>query len=401
MKTDLLIIGGGLVGAASACHLARAGTQVWLVEAAQINSGASGQNAGSLHFQIERRFLENGREAAEQAAQTVHLTKLAIAEWKGLTDELAGIIGTPLDIAMHGGFMVAETDDELRLLEFKTQKERELGLGTELLDASALRLKAPFLSPKLKGAAFLADEGHANPRILTHAFIAAATQAGAEVRTASRVTGLRKQVKGFIAHISTPEGLIEINADAILIAAGAWSATLAQMLGIHVPLFPVALSMNVTERTDLFLPYLIQHVGQRLSMKQTEDGNLIIGGGWPSRFAQQTGGGIDLSQSPLAVDSSIIGNLRVAASVIPRICDLNLIRNWTGTTCISADQLPVVGEIDAMPGLFVAAGGSAFTLGPTFARLLSQQILKGAKASPELGRFSPRRFNHLNAFVPA
>ncbi|MGE1157154.1 FAD-dependent oxidoreductase, partial [Pseudomonas kitaguniensis] len=69
-------------------------------------------------------------------------------------------------------------------------------------------------------------------------------------------------------------------------------------------------------------------------------------------------------------EAQIRANLAVAAGVLPALRDRQLIRSWTGTTCISTDQLPIVGMIDAAPGLYVAAGGSMFTLGPLLARLL-------------------------------
>ena len=83
-QSHVLVIGGGLIGCATAWHLARAGAAVTLVEAGEINAGASGQNAGSLHFQMERRFLENGAALADQAQRIVALNRLAIDEWRGI-----------------------------------------------------------------------------------------------------------------------------------------------------------------------------------------------------------------------------------------------------------------------------------------------------------------------------
>src|SRR3989344_6773274 len=79
---DVLIVGGGLTGCATAWHLAERGASVMLVEAGELNGGASGQNAGSLHFQIERRFLENGPALAEQASRVLALNRLAIQDWR-------------------------------------------------------------------------------------------------------------------------------------------------------------------------------------------------------------------------------------------------------------------------------------------------------------------------------
>jgi glycine/D-amino acid oxidase-like deaminating enzyme len=396
MDCDILIIGGGLIGCATAWHLARAGRTPLLIESAFLNAGASGQNAGSLHFQIERRFLEQGTAAADQASGIVRLNRMAIDEWAGLE----AMLGLPLDIAMHGGLMLAESEADLALLQFKVERERALGLGTQLLDTAAVRDLAPYLASHVQGAAFLAQEGHANPRILTDAFARGATAHGATIRTGTRLTGLRMDRNGcYRATLTDGNGTSEVRSDKLLLATGAWTPRLAAMLGLHVPLYPVPLTMNVTDRTTPFLPYLIQHVGKRLSMKQSEDGNILVGGGWPSRLAQDAEGRIDLDHPAVADEAQIRANLAVAAGVMPCLRDRMLIRSWTGVTCISADQMPIVGMIDAAPGLHVAAGGSMFTLGPLLARLLARQIIDGGDGPDEMRMFLPRRFNHLNAFT--
>lgn len=396
MDYDILIVGGGLIGCASAWHLAKAGMAPLLVEAGFLNAGASGQNAGSLHFQIERRFLEQGTDAAAQAAGIVHLNKLAIADWAEMEDQL----GRPLDIAMDGGLMLAESESDMALLRFKVAREQALGLGTQLLDGAAVRDLAPYLAGHILGAAYLAQEGHANPRILSDAFATQAVQLGAQIRTGTRLVDLSMTPGGgYRILLQDAAGTKVVTSRRLLLATGAWTARIAQMLGLHVPLYPVPLTMNVTDRTKPFLPFLIQHVGKRLSMKQSEDGNLLIGGGWPSRLARNASGAIDLDQPALPEEGQIRANLAVAAGVLPALRDRQLIRSWTGITCISADQLPIVGMIDAAPGLYVAAGGSMFTLGPLLACLLAQQIIAGDDGPQAMAMFLPRRFNHLNAFT--
>ena len=395
MDTQVLIIGGGLLGCCAAWHLARMGLATVLVEAGAINSAASGQNAGSLHFQIERRFLEQGTQAAELGSRIVALNRLAVAEWAGLEAQL----GRPLDIHQHGGLMVAQSDADMDLLAFKVARENALGLDTQLLDRAALRGHAPYLSPDLHGAAWLSSEGHANPRILSAAFAHAALEQGVHIHGHTKVTGLSMADDGtYVAQLVDQYGPRMIRARNVLLAAGHWCARIASFLGLNIPLVPVPLTMNVTDRTRAFLPYLIQHVGRRLSMKQTGDGNIMVGGGWSSRLAKGADGLPDLDQPAQLVSANVRANLAVAANVWPGLRQRSLLRSWTGITCISADQLPIAGMIDAAPGLFVAAGGSMFTLGPLVARLLAGAIATGIPA-PELAPFSPARFAHLNAFA--
>lgn len=388
-RADVAIIGGGLVGCATAWQLARKGASVVLVEAGDINAGASGQNAGSLHFQIERRFLENGDALAEQGAQIVALSRHAVIDWRTIEQEL----GKDLHVAMDGGLMVAETAEQVTLLETKAARESGEGLAVRTLDGDAARAMAPYLSPTILAANFSADEGHADPRAITPALADAAQREGATVRTGTRVQTIAREGGRFVIQ---GDGLA-LSAEQLLVAAGAWSADICALLNIHMPIYPVALLMNATERVPPMVPHLVQHVGRRLSLKQTHAGNLLIGGGWPSRLAQTSNGGFDLSAKAQMIPESLTGNLLAARDVVPGVTRLNLIRSWTGVTAITSDQLPIVGPVPRMPGLWVAAGGSAFTLGLTFARLMADAMMGGD--ADELSLLSPARFEHLNGFM--
>lgn len=388
-RADVAIIGGGLVGCAAAWQLSRKGASVVLIEAGDINAGASGQNAGSLHFQIERRFLENGDDLAEQGAQIVALSRHAVSDWATIEADL----GTDLHVAMNGGLMVAETAEQVALLERKAERESHEGLAVRTIDGDEARAIAPYLAPGILAANFSADEGHADPRAVTPALADAARREGASVRTATRVRTIARDTGRFRIE---GDGFA-LCADQLLVAAGAWGADICALINIHMPLYPVALLMNATERTRPMVPHLVQHVGRRLSLKQTHAGNLLIGGGWPSRLAQTQDGGFDLWAKAQMIPESLTGNLLAARDVVPGVTRLNLIRSWTGVTAITSDQLPIVGPVPRMPGLWVAAGGSAFTLGLTFARMLADAMTGGD--ADELSLLSPARFEHLNGFM--
>lgn len=388
-RSDVLIVGGGVIGCAAAWRLAAAGARVTLIEAGDINAGASGQNAGSLHFQIERRFIEHGDTLAGQAARIVALNRLAVDDWRGIEAEL----GADLHVAMHGGLMVAETPAEVALLEAKARREAAEGLRIRLIDGDEARGIAPYLAPHILAACHAPDEGHADPRALTPALAAAARQSGADIVTHAPVRGIAKAAPGFT--VRTDAG--NHAADRILVACGVWTQHVCALANLHMPLFPVALLMNATERTAPAVPHLIQHAGRRLSMKQAHAGNILIGGGWPSRMRQRPEGGFDLSARPEILEPSLAGNLRAAIDTVPMVARLNLIRSWTGMTAVSADQLPIAGEVPRLPGFYVAGGGSAFTLGLTIARLLGE-AMRGERAEP-LDILSPARFEHLNGFM--
>lgn len=391
---DVAIVGGGLIGCASACYLAQGGARVILLERGQINQGASGQNAGSLHFQLEHRLLQNIEQDTRELEFYVGLAKIAIEQWRGIDGEL----GCDTQMSMGGGLMVAETPEQTELLERKSRIEQSQGLDVELIDGNEARRKAPYLSDRVRAALYCPSEGHCNPRLLTPAYARKATELGARIVTGAPVSVIRRGSDGWQVEFETGTGGNEsVRSATVLNAAGALAPSVAAMANLHLPLFPVALTMNVTEKIAPRVAHLVQHVGRKLSLKQAHDGNLLIGGGWEARLRQGAGrwsGG----RSPDLKLESVVGNLRTAADIVPLVKSLRLLRTWTGTTAITADQLPVLGEIAQVPGYFAAAGGSGFTYGPTYARLMSEQMLTG-KTSYPIEPFSPARFGVLNAFM--
>lgn len=391
---DVAIVGGGLIGCASACYLAHGGARVMLLERGQINQGASGQNAGSLHFQLEHRLIQNIDADVRELEFYVGLARVAIEQWRQIDDEL----GCDTHMSMGGGLMVAETPEEIDLLERKARIEQSQGLEVSLLDATQARRAAPYLSDRVRAALYCASEGHCNPRLLTPAYARKAAEFGASIVTGAAVEAVQRTADGWrLTFGGDGRDSETVSSTALLNAAGASAPAIAAMAKLHLPLFPVALTMNVTEKVAPKVPHLVQHVGRKLSLKQAHDGNLLIGGGWAAVLRQRAGRWAD-GRSPALKLESVLGNLRVAADVVPLIRSLRLLRSWTGTTAITADQLPVLGEIAEAPGYFVAAGGSGFTYGPTYARLIAERILTGRTSYP-IEPFSPARFGVLNAFV--
>lgn len=391
---DVLVIGGGLVGCASAFYLARAGASVRVIERGDLNREASGRNAGSLHFQLEHRLIEHGDAQAEQFAQIIPLNLMAMDSWASLETEL----GADLEIVMHGGLMLAETPEQVARLEKKYALEQRWGLPTELLDKADVLKRAPYLSDKVIAAGYSPQEGHANPRHVTLAYAQAAAKAGAVFDTKTRVRSLERKGATWLAHLTGDQGDRKpVQAESVLNAAGAWAGHIAEMANIHLPVYPVPLLMNVTDEAPPLLDHLIQHAGRKITMKQVRDGQILIGGGWSSRFHQKNGR-LDYDRPPDPVEANIAGNLAVATDLVPHIKNRHLLRSWTGIASVTSDQLPILGEVPEAPGFFVATGGSGFTLGPVYARLMSELIQKGSTEA-HIDLYSPRRFRHINMFM--
>jgi glycine/D-amino acid oxidase-like deaminating enzyme len=393
-SVNVVVLGGGLVGCAAAYYLARRGASVLVVEQGDLNREASGRNAGSLHFQLEYRLIRHGEQLASQFAQIIPLSLVALEDWRGLEAELQA----DLEVGMHGGLIVAESDADLALLESRQALQEKWGLASQLLSAAEVRRIAPYLCESVIAAGYFPHEGHANPRLVAPAFARRAEGFGAAIQARTRVTGLVRDGAQWAVTVVDREGRTrDVLADAVLNAAGAWAGEIGALAHLHLPIFAVPLSMNVIERAAPLIPHLVQHASQRLTLKQVAAGNVLVGGGWPSRFARE-GSAISTQRRAEPVIENVMANLTLAARLVPAIGNLHLLRSWTGITGITTDQMPLLGVVPEAPGFYVAAGGAAFTHGPTYARLVSELILDG-RSSVSIDLYSPARFSHINNFM--
>jgi len=385
-QPDVAILGGGLVGCATAWFLARRGLSVIVIESGDLNQGASGRNAGSLHFQLEPRMTDVLRSSPERLGQLVPLSLQAIDDWRTLPEA----VDADLEVAMHGGLLVAETAEDVELLERKGVLEQRVGLPSEMLDRSGLARIAPYLGVSVCGAAYCSVEGHANPRLVAPALARAAQRAGARLAVGMTYRGARRAAGAWELAVTAEDGrTLELCARHLVVAAGAWSGPVLESLGAPLPLRPIPLTMSVTERTRPAIGHLIQHMSRHLSLKQLKSGNVIVGGSWPSRlrWSGEVAGQSDNELLP----QSIIGNFVVARDIVPLVSSLHVLRSWSGIASDTPDHLPLLGRVPGLVDAYVAAGGSTFTLGPTVGRLLSELIVDG-RPTLSIAPFDPGRF---------
>jgi sarcosine oxidase subunit beta len=373
-QADVLVIGGGIAGSAVAHHLARAGCDVLLVERHDLNTEASGCNSGSLHGQIPYEpFFLNGPEWAETFAPTLQLMRASIDVWAGVEAEL----GTVLDVATPGGLIVGRNEAQMRVIEAKAKVERAQGIEVEMLDRDGIERLAPYISDIMIGGAFCKTEGKANPLLAGPAFARRAEANGARIERHVSVTGLMHEGDGYIAR--TDSG--DICARRVVNCAGAGAGTIAAMLGIDLPVEAHAIQTTVSEPVQPMIHHLIYSADEKLSLKQTAIGTLLIGGGWPAD--------LDAFGRPQVSMRSLVQNMRVALDAVPQLDGIQIVRSWAAIVNGTADWRPIIGEVPGHPGFFIAFfPWMGFTVGPLMGQIIADQVL-GRVPHIDVSAFKP------------
>lgn len=352
---DVVIIGAGIVGAAAAWALSGEGLDVCILDRSSVNREGSGSTAGNLHIQAIHAERP-GQMVPVDVGRFLPLQKAASDLWDEVSQELDHDIG----LRRTGGLTVAETDAELETLLAKRELELAQGIPTEILRGQDLRTFAPELSPDIEAATWCPWDGYANPLQVTTAFLSGAAERGARISAFREVTHLRRS--GTTWTVGTDDG--GIAAPVVINAAGPGVPAITAMAGVHLDATTAPLQMHITVRVPPMLPRLVQHIGQGLSVKQVTAGQILIGGGWPAAADRNM-------ESRYLVDvASVTGNLDLACRVLPGLANIPLLRVWGGPVLATADEMPIIGEVDDRPGFFVCGGTYAFTLAPLWAETL-------------------------------
>jgi glycine/D-amino acid oxidase-like deaminating enzyme len=376
-SADVAIVGGGLMGSAVAYYLAKGGVDVAVLERGSINREASGSNAGSLHLQIyiHPHFPDDW---IDRIRPSIALMREAAKGWATMESEL----GADCGVRLGGGFWVAETSDEMRLIETKVAAENAMGVESTVLLRNELLAVAPYLGPHVIGGSLLKGEGFANPLLVTPAHVKAAQRHGARFIGDATVRSITNEKNGFV--VETGRGAFR--ARQVVSAAGAWTAEVGRMVGLKIPVTGAAGQVIVTEGRPPIMPnHLLQHVGKGLTLRQTPHGTFVIGGGWPGRYDRARGRCIPLLDS-------IVGNCWVAARTVPEVARAQLVRGWSGMGSGVPDGLPIIGESSAVKGFHVLYAPLGFTMGPICGRVFAENFLNGDAIVP-VAPYTPDRFH--------
>ncbi|MFD6100056.1 NAD(P)/FAD-dependent oxidoreductase [Nocardiopsis flavescens] len=371
---DAVVVGAGVLGAATALELAEAGLSVLVLDRGAPNREGSGTTAGNLHIQAVHT-RRPGQAVPLDSEGLLPAQKAADGLWAQAEERL----DADLEVRRNGGFMVAETAEQRQELRTKHVWERRAGLETELLDGDAARAALPLLGPTVTAATWCPHDGYANPLKAAPAYLAAAGRRGARVEAFTPVTGLER--RGAAWRVRTPRG--HHDTPVVVNTAGPWISDVGALAGVDLRMSPVAIQMHVTVRERPVLHHLVQHIGEGMSVKQVTAGNLLLGGGWPARR-------MDLDGRSSAGVAGLAGNVAQAARILPFLARLRLLRMWAGPLAATPDEMPVIGPVPGREGLYVAGGTYAFTFAPLWGETLGRMI-RGQSPRIDVSAFAPDR----------
>lgn len=373
--SDVVIVGGGIMGSSAALFLTQRRRSVTLLETALIGQQASGTNFGNVRRQ--------GRPILE-----LPLANRASGIWRRAKE----LLGEDVEYLQSGHLRVCyrERPELVGKLEAYAKEARPVGLDLELFSGNALRSRFPFLGPDVIAGSHSPLDGHANPRLATPAFARAAKRAGAGVYENTRIVAAEKAGADF--RVASEDGRI-FRAPMLLITAGAWANHLSAQFGESVPLTCRGPTMSVTEP----VPYSIRPVVgvvtpnalESVYFRQILRGNVIIGG--------STRGPAYTDERRASVHpQNTLSQLKHIRRLAPALERLNIIRVWSGVEGYLPDGLSVLGPSERVSGLYYAFGfsGSGFQIGPGVGETMAELIDTGAtniSLEPfRVGRFRKR-----------
>jgi sarcosine oxidase, subunit beta len=370
-STEVVVIGAGIVGAATAYFLAKAGVGVILIDSRGVSGsgGASQACAGGVRHQ--------GRFPVEMP-----LALYAISFWRTIEDELEA------DLHYRREGMTIVTDEETLIpnLEARVAQEQSLGLDIHMVYRDDLQRLIPGISPRMLAGSYCPLDGHANPLPTVNALVSAARRLGAVVQWGCPASGLVLE-KDKVSGVSTPDG--NIYCEQVVLAAGAWSRALAASAGITLPFEAFTLQMMVTQRCPHVLDQVLGWVGHGISLKQVPTGGFVIGGAWPGRGDLATG-------RTALMPGSMAKSADTAVALFTPLTKFSVIRAWAGMEAFSMDEMQVTAPAPGVDGLFIAAGfsGHGFAIGLGVGSLIANYISTG-HLSELLAPFGLDRFESL------
>ncbi|AIY02197.1 FAD-dependent oxidoreductase [Arthrobacter sp. PAMC 25486] len=374
---DVVVIGGGAVGAACAYFAARAGLSVAVVERGAIASGTSSACEGNI--------LVSDKEAGPELTLAQYSQEL----WRG---EL-GEFGHLWEFESKGGLVVSARPGAQENLVRLAQRQRAAGIAVELVPGPELLDIEPQLNPNMSGGAYYPQDAQVQPMLAAAHLLRLARERGATVHADTAVTGFLR-LGDAVTGVVTSRG--SISSSAVVNAAGTWGGAVAALADVNVPVLPRKGYVLVTEP----LPVLVHHkvyAAEYVDNVASSDAGLQT-----SPVVEGTGGGtilIGSSRERVGFDKNfdplvIAAMAGKAIALFPFLSRAKALRSYFGFRPYCPDHLPVIGSDPRATGLWHACGHEGAGIGLSVGTgALIAAGLAGVAPAMDLAPFAPERFD--------
>lgn len=355
-KADVIVIGGGIIGCATAYYLVKRGKSVIVLEGSDhIGNGGSSRNGGGVR--------QSGRDPRELPLVMYGIKNL----WPGLSEEL----GVDCEYHQDGNLRLGKTQKHMEILQGLADRAKACGLDVRMIDGEEVRKINPYLSDEVIGASWCPTDGHANPLTTTLGYYKKARELGVRFITGEMVTELRK-VKGAVRKVITPNNVYE--GDYVVVAAGYESREITGTIGIDIPMRKALIECLVTEAEPHMFDQMLGTAEADFYGHQTKHGSFVFGGSSGLEALVREDG--DRTPTSSITASCIC---RGIMKYFPDLADTKIVRTWAGWMDRCTDGVPVLGKVEEAPGLILAAGftGHGFGIAPAVGEQLARLIVDG------------------------
>jgi len=377
-RADVVIIGGGIIGASCACFLGEKGLDIHLVERHFPASGTSRACDGLV-------LLWDKGQGAELA-----LGKMSLKLWNQLHESLDADFG----FERAGTILLAEEEAHLRAGQEKAEMIRQNGHRAEVLDSQTLQGLEPELAPDLAGGVLFLDDLQVDPRRATLAMLSSAQKKGVTLHADTEVLDIKRAPHGDqpICAVVTQRG--EISTPTVICAAGIWSKQIAQMVGLDLPIKPRKGHILVTAKYPDFIKHPLLEGGYVSTVQSaTDDLQVALVAEMTRAGTMLLGSSRQFVGDDRTVSIDVIQAIASRASrFLPRIANTQVMRSYAGLRPWSPDHLPLIGPVHSVPGLYLATGheGAGIGLAPITGKLISDWVTN-AVGSEFAAAFRPDR----------
>ncbi len=357
--SDVVIVGGGLIGSSIAFYLAKTGTKVVVLERDQIGAHSSSAAAGMLGAHAE---MSHPGSLADACLKSHSM-------FPELAEELLEITGLDIELNRYGLLKPALTENEANELKEEAKWQQAVWW-----DRTECKEKEEFLGEEVVGGLFIPEDYQVSAPRLTQAFARAAQHFNAEFIEGCQVFDILVK-ENRVHKLVTSDG--EWTADTVVLATGAWTGWISRLLGINLPVYPVKGEALAAHTSRPLLKHTL--FGNGVYIVPKANGELIIGATEKER-----------QLDPSVTVDAVCTLLTKAVRYFPVLKEMKISRVWAGIRPGTPDQMPYIGWLDPIDNMIVASGHyrNGILLSPWTGQVVSR-IIHGKEA--DLSPFTPLR----------